>query len=389
MSGGRKEDEGGAFISTMDHLRSLIGDRDRHFKQSFPAYSLSTAGILGPSGRLVDTDKNRRVELLAYFLIEVLAGADVSAQRALHQLYKYLVDTSLPHGMRPDVVRDLIRQAVRAPEAVGPSMYADPSGLTAAIVTGLGGDLRREVEQREASEARILEALRIIADSQGAIEKELHATLAAISENGTFDAQKLERVVSFSLYTSSSDRSKANRLYRALALVIESCGIVILPNIETTFASVFSRFLGRTREALSGPELAERLKKLERAAEIAALDRPQAETDKVDAAVISELSSALKEHDEAIFVTRGFVAVKAHRNGKARVVIQALSQQQREALSESPLLAKSPQLMLTFLELAEDGALPGSMGDGAERPRRRKHEGLPQDRSPPRSEDGS
>jgi hypothetical protein len=146
--------------------------------------------------------------------------------------------------------------------------------------------------------------------------------------------------------------------------------------------SWWKRFWVRTTEVATQEEVAERLQKLERAAEITLLDKPQAAANKDHASAIATLLKALQNSDKACIQAGNILLLK---NGDD-IIVRTLSPAELRAVERNQALLKQPQQLLrklqTICEESEDTA-------DIRLPHERKHEApLKPETKPKKGKDG-
>lgn len=114
--------------------------------------------------------------------------------------------------------------------------------------------------------------------------------------------------------------------------------------------SWWKRFVLRTKGVATSKEVAERLKKAERATEIAILDKPQAEANQCQAQAAASIISSLSETTNACVQAGSLLVVKATTNGNSAVVVRTLTPLELKRLEENQSLLRKPEQILEWLQ---------------------------------------
>lgn len=190
-----------------------------------------------------------------------------------------------------------------------------------------------------------------VSDKQTATQRELHAYLAVAALG--LDPRKvpLQRFLPVRIYLSVDDRRAVALISQALTAFAQSIDLEIADEFPEETGSWFKRLFTRTKDAVTQPEVTKRLRKAERALELAALQKAQADIDLKQAEAASHLIRSLENtpngvcHVGSIFV----VKVTDETNGP-RIVTRSLTQAEMIELEQHTELIKRPQEMLRLLE---------------------------------------
>jgi hypothetical protein len=119
--------------------------------------------------------------------------------------------------------------------------------------------------------------------------------------------------------------------------------------------SIFQRFSARSREALNQPEVTERLAKLERAIELQALARPQAEVDDAQARAAATLLDALADEDEAVAQIGSILAIRYRDiDGTRRTFVRSLTVAELNQIERDPGILSRPRDLVRGLPEGPD-----------------------------------
>jgi hypothetical protein len=112
--------------------------------------------------------------------------------------------------------------------------------------------------------------------------------------------------------------------------------------------SWFSRWWTRSKDALTSDEILDRLQKAERAIELAALGRVQAEVDQKQAAAASQLIESLKSTPHAVCAIGSVLVVKVTDDNGPRIIARTLTQKQMIAIERDDRLVRDPHALLKY-----------------------------------------
>ncbi|SCB29793.1 hypothetical protein GA0061099_1004372 [Bradyrhizobium yuanmingense] len=130
--------------------------------------------------------------------------------------------------------------------------------------------------------------------------------------------------------------------------------------------SWWKRFWARTKDMATQEDVAERLQKLERAAEIALLDKPQAAANKDHATAIATLMKALNNSDKACIQAGNILLLK---NGDD-IIVRTLSPVELRAVEKNQALLKQPQSLLRKLQTICEEAEEPEASSAPQKPNR-------------------
>lgn len=174
---------------------------------------------------------------------------------------------------------------------------------------------------------------------------------------------RLHRILPVRMYLQREPRD-LEAVTDAVASAIRDLGFEVAEDFPAEEGSWWKRWWVRSKDALAREDVQERLQKLEKAAEIKALGRPQADADEVHSRAIANLMSAVTEQDNAAVQCGSVLLVKTTRGGKSNVQVRTLSPTELVLLENRPNLLQQPARILE--ELAEAvGDAPESGGPDA------------------------
>lgn len=150
-------------------------------------------------------------------------------------------------------------------------------------------------------------------------------------------------------YLRESDPAHEKRLAEAIGLLTKALNLIVTDDPPPQKGSWFKHWFAATAEVASQPEVAERLRKVERAVELRALHQQQAEVDKTQAEAVNALITALEHVENAAVQIGSLLVVKVTQGNHPSVLVRSLSLRELDALERDPSLLKAPELVLDVL----------------------------------------
>jgi hypothetical protein len=144
-----------------------------------------------------------------------------------------------------------------------------------------------------------------------------------------------------------------NRIVSSLERLLDDAGFEKTDDFPEESGSWWKRLVLRTKDPATQKEVTDKLKKVERAAEIAYLDKPQAEANQCQAQAAASLIGALKETENACIQAGSLLVVKATNNGNASIVVRTLTPIELKHLEENQAVLRRPEEILDWLQGAE------------------------------------
>jgi len=128
--------------------------------------------------------------------------------------------------------------------------------------------------------------------------------------------------------------------------------------------SWFFRAFSRSKDLLTHEQVVERLKKLEHAAEIAAIKRPQAEVDSKEASAVRDLLTGIREVPNAVIQVASLLIVKqTHPRHGERVVVRSLTTEQMMAIEKGDVSIRDIDALLKLICPDDQLELPTQVGE--------------------------
>lgn len=228
---------------------------------------------------------------------------------------------------------------------------------------------RRRREQPE-SVLRQIEKLqhdvRVLSEKTSAVQSESHA-LMAIQALGLPDEQvRLTRFVPVRAYIDQTPDGAILSISSAIAEVLAAYGFAVADEFPEIRGSWFKKWFAKSKDVLSQPEVVERLEKIERAVELKAIDRPQAEVDDKQASAIAKLIKALDKVPNAAVQAGSVLVVKLTTPKGPVIQARTLTQSEMVELENNQLLLQDPAEVLGKLSAAcsiAKRSTPPKLGD--------------------------
>jgi len=229
---------------------------------------------------------------------------------------------------------------------------------------------RRRREQPE-SVLRQIEKLQrevhVLSEKTSTVQSESHALMAIQTLGLPDDQVRLTRFLPVRAYIDETPDGAISSISSAIAEVLVAYGFTVADEFPEIRGSWFKKWFAKSKDALSQPEVVERLEKIERAVELKAIDRPQAEVDDKQAGAIAKLIKALDKVPNAA-VQAGSVLVVELTTPKGPVIqARTLTQSEMVELENNQLLLQDPAEVLGKLSAACSNAkktAPSKLGSG-------------------------
>lgn len=140
------------------------------------------------------------------------------------------------------------------------------------------------------------------------------------------------------------------KIVASLEKLLDEVGFEKADEFPEESGSWWKRLILRTKDPATQKEVTHRLQKVERAAELAYLDKPQAEANQCQAQAASALISALKETANACIQTGALLVGKGTNNGESSIVVRTLTPIELKHLEENQGILRRPEEILDWLQ---------------------------------------
>jgi hypothetical protein len=187
-------------------------------------------------------------------------------------------------------------------------------------------------------------------DQLNQLRIDLAETFEALGEAAALAEIPMRRVISASLYMSSSSLDDVMTVWSALSNIFDVIGCSVYARAKPEAGSWYERWWGRTKEVATSDAVAERVAKLERALELKGIENPQADADLKAAKAVRELLKGLESSKEAIAVVGSTCVLK--RNNF--VFTFTLSQDQLAEVRRNPDFLKNPEIFEKLFKPSSD-----------------------------------
>lgn len=163
----------------------------------------------------------------------------------------------------------------------------------------------------------------------------------------------IQRMFPIKIYLSNSKAE--TKVLLALKEIAEEGNFSVEAILPPVYASFFQDLWGKSKDAITHPEMIERFEKIERALELEKIEKQQAEVTLSAASAFKTLHEAMKETKEGVMYLGSIIYIKfVDVDGETRVFSMSLSQKQIIMLNNNPQILKNPGKVLDFLTEKDD-----------------------------------
>jgi hypothetical protein len=184
------------------------------------------------------------------------------------------------------------------------------------------------------------------------VQVEIHSLLAIQALGLPTERVQSIRFVPVRAYIDQTPDGAIAAISAALSEVLSAYGFNVADEFPEIKGSWFKKWFAKSKEALSQPEVLERLEKIERAIEIKAIDRPQADVDEKQAGAIAKLIKAPDKVPNAAVQAGSVLVVKLTTPKGPIIQARTLSQEEMVELENNQLLLQDPSEVLGKLTAA-------------------------------------
>ncbi|UWE17688.1 hypothetical protein [Herbaspirillum huttiense] len=216
-------------------------------------------------------------------------------------------------------------------------------------VDGLRSELKSVI--RENME-ELQERVSLIAADSQLLQVETHSLLAIQAMGLPTDRVKVTRFVPVRAYIDQTPEGAVAAISEAVDDVLKAFGFVIADEFPEIKGSWFKKWFAKSKDFLSQPEVLQRLEKIERAVDIKAINKPQAEVDEKQANAIAKLIKCVEKIPNAAIQAGSVLVVKLTVNGAPTVQARTLTQEEMIELENNQLLLQDPAEVLSKLSAA-------------------------------------
>jgi hypothetical protein len=184
------------------------------------------------------------------------------------------------------------------------------------------------------------------------LQVETHSFLAMQALGLKSDLVQSTRFVPVRAYVDETPDEAINTISAAISEVLIAYGFSVADEFPEIRGSWFKKWFAKSKEMLSQPEVLERLEKIERAVELKAIDKPQAEVDEKQASAIAKLIKCLETVPNAAVQAGSVLVVKLTTATGPIIQARTLSQEEMVELENNQLLLQDPAQVLGRLSAA-------------------------------------
>lgn len=221
-------------------------------------------------------------------------------------------------------------------------------------------DRTRDEIERTRHEFRVMQERLLLAVSEvedrsrqsAELQIEAHTLMALVSLGLNQDETRFRRIVPLRAYLDIDDRGLMSETAAAITEVIDMLGFGLADDFPAVYGSWYKRWFAKSRDALSRPEVVERLEKLERAIELKYVENPQSDVDGKQAGAIAKLVKCLEKTPNAALQAGSVLVVKITTPSGPMIQARSLSQQELTELENNQQFLQEPATILKKLELA-------------------------------------
>lgn len=186
--------------------------------------------------------------------------------------------------------------------------------------------------------------------SQTKLQEEIHSYLVTQSLGIDPNVVPLYRFLPIRIYLTISEPNRIRVISNAITTFSRSIGFEISDHFPPETSSWFQRWFVKSKDIITQPEVTERLKKGERALELATLQKYQATVDKEQAEAASTLLRSLEQVPNAVCQIGSILLIKITDSiSGTRVYTRSLTTQEMIYLERNQHLLKNPQTILEAL----------------------------------------
>jgi hypothetical protein len=190
------------------------------------------------------------------------------------------------------------------------------------------------------------------------LERDHYGWVAVEQANLDVDMAATPRIIPTRIYSIRRTARVPEALLGGIVVALDAIAFDLVAEHVPQQGSIFQRFSARSRDALSQPEVRQRLAKLERAIELQAVARPQAEVDDAQARAAATLLSALAEEDEAVAQIGSILAIRYRDiDGTRRTFVRSLTVGELNQIERDPGILARPRDLVRGLPEGPDTPL--------------------------------
>jgi len=240
----------------------------------------------------------------------------------------------------------------------------------AARVVNQQASIKQRLDVAIDKTARLGKQQAELGQSVTANQHEAHSFLALLSMGLNLAEVKTPRLLPVRVYLRDDNSLETANVAKQVERLLSAFGFAVADDFPAESGSWWKKWFAKTTDVMTQPEVYERLQKIERALEMSALLKPQAEIDRNQAEAVQALLDGIKDQVHATVQVGSILVLKTtNANEKSIVHVRQLSQKQLIAIENAPELLQSPGKALELLgEACRVPELPGLSTGGTADP---------------------
>jgi hypothetical protein len=247
---------------------------------------------------------------------------------------------------------DLVLRLIRKTDSDKSQRYRNEMSELLDRLQDVEDKHRASVEELRGTLGVIEQSVRKTDDEQRAINATTHQWLAAQSLGADVSSLSLTRFVPLRIYLSDVPSTGVSQVSEAVDRLLNSFDFAISDDFPAIRGSWYKKWFAKTKDAVTQPEVIERLQKLERGIELQGLTKPQAEADAIQAQAVQNLIKSLENVPTAAMQVGSVLIIKKTDANGAAIAVRTLTQMELIHLENNQHLLSSPDNLLKKLKKA-------------------------------------
>lgn len=200
--------------------------------------------------------------------------------------------------------------------------------------------LKKEIEQLKKDRVSVTE-----------LNSDFNALIQSFSLGIPIDHAPIRRLIPIRAYLKPGSGISIETVSMSINRIIKEISFELAEDYPSQEGSWWKRWTSRSKDALTHPEVQERLEKIERAIELKSIHIPQAKVDRDLASAVAELVKSLEKESEAALQVGSILILKTLKNdGNSKTMVRTLSPGQLAILEKNPDHLKEPSNILRLLK---------------------------------------
>lgn len=160
----------------------------------------------------------------------------------------------------------------------------------------------------------------------------------------------LSRYLPIRIYLSEHPNEKIPEIISFLGDFIDSMGFLFVDEFPSKKGSWWKSWFGKSKDVITSDEFVDRLKKGERAIELATLDKAQSEVNKNNSEAAANLIGSLADIDNAALQVGSLLVVKVTSGNTSSIHTRQLTNREMILLEKNQSLLHKPTVIIEKLE---------------------------------------